>query len=64
MDAFQFNKELFESSCPFKKKSPSQMRREETRKNEYCLNKFNQVSVEESEDKKATDNTKALKLTE
>ena len=40
------------------------MRREEARKNKYCLNKSNQVSVEESEDKKSTDNTKALKVTE
>ena len=40
------------------------MRRTEARKNEYCLNTCNQVSVEESEDKKSTDNTKASKETE
>ena len=64
MDAFQFNKELFKSSCPIKKKSPSQMRREERRRNKYCLNKSNHVSVEESEDKKSTNKTKALKVIE
>ena len=64
MDAFQFYKEIFKRSCPVKKKFPSQMRREEARKNKYCLNKSNQISVEESEDKKSTDNTKALKVTE
>ena len=59
MDAFQFNKELLKSSSPVKKKSPSHMRREEARRNQS-----NQVSVEESEDKKSTDNTKALKVIE
>ena len=45
MDAFQFNKELFKSFCPVKNKSASQMRREEARRNKYCLGKSNQVSV-------------------
>ena len=45
----------FQSFCPVKKKSPSQMRREEARKNKYCLTKSNQVYVEETEDKKSSD---------
>ena len=45
----------FQSFCPVKKKSPSQMRREEARKNKYCLNKSNLVYVEETEDKKSSD---------
>ena len=40
------------------------MRREEARKNNHCLNKSSKVSVEESEDKKSTDKTKASKVTE
>ena len=52
MDAFQFNKELFKSSCPFNKKSPSQMRTEWARINKCCLNKCKQVSVDEAQDKK------------
>ena len=35
------------------------MRREEARRNKYCLNKSNQVYVEETDDKKSTDKTKA-----
>ena len=64
MDAFQFKKELFKSSCPVNKKSPSQMRREWARINKYCLNKSNQVSVEEAQDKKSTDKTKASEVIE
>ena len=64
MDAFQFKKELLKSSCPVKKKSPSHLSREEEKKNKFCLNISNQVSVEESEDKKSTENTKASKVTE
>ena len=45
----------FQRFCPVKKKSPSQMRREESRRNKYCLNKYNQVYVEETEDKKSCD---------
>ena len=37
MGAFQINKELFKSSCPVKKKPPSQMRREEARKTNIAL---------------------------
>ena len=51
MDSFQFNKELFKSSCPVNKKSPSQMKTEEARINKYGFNKSNQVSVKEAEDK-------------
>ena len=40
------------------------MRREEARINKYCLNKFNQVSVEEAECKKSTDKTKASEVIE
>ena len=40
------------------------MRREEARRNKYCLNKSNQVSVEKYEDKKCIDKTKALKVIE
>ena len=61
MDAFQLNKELFKSYCLVKKKSPSQMRREEARRNKYCFNKSNQVSLEESGDKKSTDKIKHSK---
>ena len=64
MDAFQFNKDLFKSSCPVKKKSPSQMRREEARRNKYCLNKCNKVYVEETKDKKSTDKTIASEVIE
>ena len=64
MDACQFNNELFKSSCPVKKKSTSQMRREEARRNIYCPNKYKQVSVEESEDKKCTDKAKASEVIE
>ena len=56
MDAVQFN------SCPGNKKSPSTMRREEARINKYCVHKSNQVSVEEAEDKKSTDKTKASEV--
>ena len=38
------------------------MRREEVRINKYCLKKSNQVSVEEAEDKKSTDKTKASEV--
>ena len=31
------------------------MRREEARRNKYCLNKCNQVYVKETEDKKSSD---------
>ena len=64
MDAVRFNKELFKRSCPGNKKSPCQMRREEARINKYCVNKSNQVSVEEVEDKKSTDKTKAYEVIE
>ena len=40
------------------------MRREEARRNRYCLYKSNQVSVEDSEDKNSTDKTKVLKVIE
>ena len=60
MDAFQ--QEAVQSSCPLKKKAPSKMRREEARKNKYCLKKSNQFSAEKSEDKKLADNTKASKV--
>ena len=39
------------------------MRREEASINEYCLNKSNQ-HVEEAEDKKSTDKTKASEVIE
>ena len=62
MDALQFNKELFKSSCPVNKKSLSQVRREEARMNKYCLSKSNKVSGEEAKDKKSTDKTKASEV--
>ena len=40
------------------------MRREEARRNKYCLDKSNQVSVEETEDKNLTDKTKASEVIE
>ena len=40
------------------------MRREEARINKYCVNKSNQVSVEEAEEKKSTDKTKGSEVTE
>ena len=40
------------------------MRREEARINKYCLNKSNQVSVEEAEDKKYIDKTKSSEVIE
>ena len=55
VDAVRFNKELLKISCPGNKKSPSQIKREEARINKYCVNKYNQVYVEEAEDKKSTD---------
>ena len=64
MDAVWFNKELFKSSCPGNKKSASQMWREEARINKYCINESNQVSVEEAEDQKSTDKTKAYEVIE
>ena len=48
--------------CPVKSKSPSQKRREEARRNKYCLCKSIQVSVEKIEDKKFTDKTKASEV--
>ena len=38
------------------------MRREEARRNKYCLDKSNQVSVEKTEDKNLTDKTKASEV--
>ena len=64
MDAYQFNKQLLKSSCPVNKKIPSQMRREWEMINKCCLNKSNQVSVEEAQDKKSTDKTKASEVIE
>ena len=40
------------------------MRREEARVNKYCVNKSNHASVEEAEDKKSTDKTKAPEVIE
>ena len=40
------------------------MRREEARINKYCVSKSNQLSVEEAEDKKLTDKTKASEVIE
>ena len=40
------------------------MRREWARINKCCLNKSNQVSVEEAQDKKSTDKTKASEVIE
>ena len=40
------------------------MRREEAKINKYCVNKSNQVSVEEAGDKKSTDKTKASEVIE
>ena len=40
------------------------MRREEARINKYCLNKSNQVSVEEAEDKNYIDKTKSSEVIE
>ena len=40
------------------------MTREDARINKYCLNKSNQLSVEEAEDKKSTDKTKAPEVIE
>ena len=64
MDAARFSKELFKSSCPGNKQSPSQMRREEAGINKYCVNISNQVSVEEAKDKNSTDKTKAFEVIE
>ena len=47
----------FQSFYPVKKKSPSQMKSEEARRNEYCLNKLNHVYVERTEDKKSSKKT-------
>ena len=38
------------------------MRRDKARINKYCLNKSNQVSVENAEDKKSTTKTKAFEV--
>ena len=51
----------FQSFCPVKKMKPSQMRREEARRNKYCLDKSHQVYVEETEDKKSSDKINLLK---
>ena len=40
------------------------MRREEARRNKYCLNKSNLVYVEETEDKKYSDKKKASEVLE
>ena len=40
------------------------MRRKEARRNKYPLDKSNQVSVEENEDKKSTDKTNGSKVIE
>ena len=40
------------------------MRREEARRNKHCLNKSNQVYVEESEDKKSSAKKKPFEVTE
>ena len=40
------------------------MRREEAWRNKYCLDKCNQVSVEETEGKNLTDKTKASEVIE
>ena len=57
---FPIYQETFQSFCPVKKKSPSQMRWEKARRNECCLKKSNQLYVEEPEDKKSFDKKKNL----
>ena len=44
--------------------TPSQMKREEARRNKYCLNKSNHVYVEETEDKKSSDKKKPSEVIE
>jgi hypothetical protein len=50
----------FQSFCPVKKKSPSQIKREEARRNKYYLNKSNHVYMEETEYKKSSDKKNLL----
>ena len=40
------------------------MKREEARIKKYCLNKSNQVFVDEADDKKSTDKTKTSEVME
>ena len=51
----------FQSFYPIKKKLLSQMRREEGKRNKYCLNRSNLFYVEETENKQSSDKKKLLK---